>query len=267
MSERVRITREGSLATLTLTRADKHNGMDFPMLREVVAAQDELRKMRDVRTILLRGEGPSFCAGLDFKSVLAKPVVAAAMATQLFWPVRNTFQRWSVGFRDLGACVIAVVHGNCFGAGLQLALGADLRIATPDARLSVMEAKWGLVPDMGGAALMRDLLPLDVAKELTFTGRVLSGTDAHALGLVTHVSADPLAHALSIAKEIETRSPDAIAAGKALLQEAYDGSHREALSAERHWQRRLMGSPNQRIAMAKNRGEDDRAFAPRKYGA
>jgi len=253
MGDRVQIDRDGSIATVRLTRPDKHNGMDFAMLREVVAAQRALRKMRDVRVVILRGDGPSFCSGLDFKSAFEKPMRAAFMASQLFWPVRNTFQRWSVGFRELGACVIACVHGNCFGAGLQLALGADLRIATPDAKLSVLEAKLGLVPDMGGPTLLRELVPIDVAKELTFTGRIISGEQALALGLVSHVRADPYAYALSLAREIETRSPDAVAAGKFLLQEAYHGGERAALSAERRWQRKLMGRPNQRIAVARTR--------------
>jgi enoyl-CoA hydratase/carnithine racemase len=271
MGERVRIEQEGSVATVRLTRPEKHNGMDFAMLREVVDAQRTLRKQRDVRVVILRGDGPSFCAGLDFKSAFEKPLRAAVMASQLFWPVRNVFQRWSVGFRELGACVIACVHGNCFGAGLQLALGADIRITTPDAKLSVMESKWGLVPDMGGAALLRELVPIDVAKELTFTGRVLTGEEAHALGLVTHVRVDPYAHAIELAREIEARSPDAVAAGKFLLQEAYDGGEEHALAAERRWQRRLMGRANQRIAAQRNRQSDkDRAsevpFVARRIG-
>ena len=138
------------------------------------------------------------------------------MYPQLFWPIRNQFQRWSMGFRELGVPVIAAIHGNCFGAGLQLALGADMRISTPDARLSVLESKWGLVPDMGGPTLLRELVRVDVAKELTFTGRVLSGEQALRLGLVSHLDSDPLARARLLAEEISARSPDAVAAGKFL---------------------------------------------------
>jgi enoyl-CoA hydratase/carnithine racemase len=207
MNDRVRVTVEGAIAHVVLNRPDKHNGVDFEMLRAVLAAQERLRGARDVRAVIVRGEGASFCAGLDFKSVLARPVEAAAMTAQLWSPRMNQFQAWSMGWRRLGVPVIAVIHGNCFGAGIQLALGADLRIATPSAQLSIMESKWGLVPDMGGPTLLRELVPIDVAKELAMTGRILSGTAAKALGLVTHVSEDPLAHALGIAAEIETRSP------------------------------------------------------------
>jgi enoyl-CoA hydratase/carnithine racemase len=252
MNDRVRITYEGARAHVALNRADKHNGVDFAMLRAVVAAQATLRKRRDVRVVILSGEGPSFCAGLDFKSVLQKPLQAAVMYTELWSLRRNVFQEWSMGWRDVGAAVIAVLHGSCFGAGAQLALGADIRIAGPDARLSLMEARWGLVPDMGGPTLLRELIPVDVAKELTMTGRVIGAEDAKALGLVTHVSEDPMAHARRIAAEIESRSSDAVRAAKFLLQEAWDAASSGALAAERRWQRRLVGTKNQRAAMERN---------------
>jgi enoyl-CoA hydratase/carnithine racemase len=267
MNDRVRITIEGSRAHVALTRADKHNGVDVPMLRAVVAAQATLRKRRDLRVVILHGEGPSFCAGLDFKSVLDRPLQAALMYTQLWSPGRNVFQAWSMGWRDLGAAVIAVVHGSCFGAGIQLALGADVRIADPGARLSLMEARWGLVPDMGGPTLLRELVPLDVAKELAMTGRVVSADEAKALGLVTHVTEDPMARARRLADEIESRSPDAVAAGKFLLQEAWGAGVRGALAAERRWQRRLIGTRNQRTAMDRSLKKSEKpAFGPRRIG-
>src|SRR5262249_6720300 len=158
---------------------------------------------------------------------------AAAGYAALYSPRRNFFQQWSMGWRDLAVPVIAAIHGNCFGAGIQLALGADVRIARPDAELSVMEAKWRLVPDMGGAALLRELIGIDLAKELAMTGRIVSGTEAHALGLVSHLAEDPLAHARSLVAEIATRSPDAVAAAKFLLQDAWGASESGALAAER----------------------------------
>lgn len=264
MNDRVRVTIEGRVAHVILNRPEKHNGVDFAMLRAVLAAQDRLRGSRDVRAVILRGDGPSFCAGLDFKSVLAQPVEATRMAAQLWSPRRNQFQTWSMGWRRIGMPVIAVIHGSCFGAGIQLALGADMRIATPDAQLSVMESKWGLVPDMGGPTLLRELLPIDVAKELAMTGRVLSGTDARTLGLVTHVSDEPLAHALRIVTEIETRSPDAVAAAKHLVQEVWGASEHGALAAERRWQRRLVGTKNQRVAFRRNQKKDETPFEPRR---
>jgi enoyl-CoA hydratase/carnithine racemase len=269
MSDRVRVTASGAIAEVVLDRPEKHNGVDFPMLRAVLAAQRQVKAARAVRAVVVRGEGPSFCAGLDFKSVLAKPAVAAGMATQLWWPRRNEFQTWSMGWRALGVPVIAVMHGSCFGAGLQLALGCDVRVAAPDARLSLMEARWGLVADMGGPTLLRELVPIDVAKELAMTGRVVPAAEGKALGLVTHLSDDPYAHAVRLAEEIAARSPDAVAAGKFLMQEAWGAAEEVALAAERRWQRRLVGTKNQRAAMARGLAKDGQGakpFSPRRFG-
>jgi enoyl-CoA hydratase/carnithine racemase len=267
MTDRVKVEIHGSLARVTLTRADKHNGMDLAMLEAVRAAARRLKRERRVRAVILRGDGPSFCAGLDVKSMFGSKAAAAAGFAALWSPVRNKFQDWSMAWRDVPAPVIACVHGNCFGAGIQLALGADIRIATPDAKISVMESKWGLIPDMGGAALLRELVPLDVAKELAMTGRVLSGEQALALGLVTHVSDAPEQHAEKLVAELETRSPDAVAAAKFLLQHAWNSGEAGALAAERRWQRRLLGSRNQRIAIARNLEKKDLPYGPRRIGA
>jgi enoyl-CoA hydratase/carnithine racemase len=262
--ERVRVETDGSFASVTLTRAQKHNGMDFAMLEAVRAAARRLRSDRSIRAIILTGEGPSFCAGLDVKALFGNRRAMASGYAALWSPVRNRFQDWSMAWRDVPVPVIAAIHGNCFGAGLQLALGADIRIATADAQVSVMESKWGLVPDMGGTALLRELVGLDVAKELTMTGRILTGTQAEGLGLVTHVSADPVAHARQLAEEIATRSPDAVAAAKMLLQESWDRGERGALRAERKWQRRIFGGPNQRIAVKRNLDKPDEPYRSRR---
>ena len=161
---RVRLEVDSGIAVVTLIRADRHNGMDFPMLKAMLAAQRALRRRRDVRCAIIHGDGPSFCAGLDIKSVLAKPLLAASLYAKLWSPLMNAFQRFSIGWRRMPFPVVAAIHGNCFGAGMQLALGADIRIARADAQLSIMEAKWGLIPDMGGALLLRELVPIDVAK-------------------------------------------------------------------------------------------------------
>jgi enoyl-CoA hydratase/carnithine racemase len=266
MSDRVRIEVQSSLATVTLTRADKHNGMDMAMLDAVRGAAIRLRKDKRVRTVILRGDGPSFCAGLDFKSVFGSPKAAVIGLKALWSPVRNKFQDWSMAWREVPAPVIACIHGNCFGAGIQLALGADVRIATPDAKISVMESKWGLIPDMGGVALLRELVPVDVAKELAMTGRILSGAEAHELGLVSHLADDPVDAAHKLAAEIETRSPDAVAAAKFLMQEAFGRGESGVLAAERRWQRKLVGSRNQRIAVARNLEKKDLPYGPRRIG-
>lgn len=261
MNDRVLVSVHEGVATVTLNRADKHNGVDFPMIDAMIAAQRRLARDRSVRAVILVGDGPSFCAGLDFKAVLARPALAAWKATQLLWPFTNQFQRWSMGWRRLGVPVIAAVHGNCFGAGIQLALGADIRFAHPRSQISLLEAKWGLVPDMGGIATLRELVPLDVAKELTFTGRVIDGTQAHALGLVTHLADDPVAAARALAHEIAARSPDSVAAAKFLLQNAWRVGLWRALRAERLWQRRVIGRSNQQVAMAREQARAKAASA------
>lgn len=242
---------EENVAIVTLNRPTRHNGMDFPMLDGILVAQRQLRRNRSIRAVILRGEGPSFCAGMDFKTAMSQPAKAAIKALQLLWPWTNHFQRWSMGWRRVGVPVIAALHGNCFGAGLQLALGADIRFCHPDSKLSLMEAKWGLVPDMGGICLLRELVPIDVAKELTLTGRIIGAQEAYSLGLVTHLSEDPLADSRSLAAEIATRSPDSVAAGKFLLQQAWRAGDYAALRAERLWQRRVIGRANQRLAVAR----------------
>lgn len=272
--DRVETEISDGVARVRLARPQQHNGIDFAMLAGVIAACRSLKSDRSVRAVILYGEGPSFCAGLDFKTVLSKPVKAAAGYAKLWKPTRNAFQTWSMGWRELPVPVIAAIHGNCFGGGIQLALGADIRIATPDAKLSVMESKWGLIPDMGGATLLRELVPIDVVKELCFTGRVFSGVEAQALGVVTRVDADPLAAAAVLAAQIATRSPDAVAAAKRLLQDAWHEDEASALGFERYWQRRLMGRANQRIAVKNNlesagsreAGANPKPFNPRSVG-
>ncbi|WP_394840205.1 crotonase/enoyl-CoA hydratase family protein [Pendulispora rubella] len=259
----VRVGIEGELAFVTLSRPDKHNGIDFPTLKHLVAAAESLRKNRDVRAVILHGDGPSFCAGLDFKSVLSQPLQLATGFARLWSPTANLFQRATLVWRDLGIPVIAAIHGSCFGGGFQLALGADFRFATADAKISVMESKWGLIPDMGGTVTLRELVPIDVAKELTMTGRIVSGIEAKSLGLVTHVSEAPLEDAKKLAAEIAARSPDAVAAAKALLQHAWNGGEGEALSWERRFQRRLVGSKNQRIALKSGLEKRAIPFLPR----
>lgn len=262
-SDTVQVDIDDGLAAVRLNRPDKHNGMNLAMLDAVNAAAKRLAGDRDVRAVVIAGHGPSFCAGLDFKSVMNQPLAAAPALAQLWLPYANRFQRWSLAWREVGAPVIAAIHGNCFGAGLQLALGADVRVARPDAQLSVMEAKWGLVPDMGGAVLLRELVAIDVAKELTLSARVIDGETAHRLGLVTHLAEDPVVRANELAAEMSRYSPDAVAAGKFLLQDAWSADTGEAASAERRWQRRLIGRINQRISMARNADSPDKPYRRR----
>ena len=261
----VQIHREGPIARVQLNRPDKHNGMDLEMIDALIAAAASLGRDRQIRAVILHGAGPSFCAGLDIKSVMGKPSRAAWAALALLKPTANRFQRVSLCWRDLSVPVIAAIAGNCFGAGLQLALGADIRLATATSQLSVMEAKWGLVPDMGGTVLLREVVAKDVALDLTLSARVISGQEADGLGLITRLAEDPLAAARELADEIACRSPDAVAGSKHLFHEAWAADEGSALAAERRWQLRMLRSKNQRIASKRNTKDPQAAWVERAW--
>ncbi len=249
-AERVRVSVADHVATVSLTRAEKHNALDVAMFEGILSAAQRLGGETGVRAVVLHGEGPSFCAGLDLASLMAGGTGVSAVSDRLHEASPNWFQRASHDWLSLPVPVIAALHGNVLGGGLQIALGADIRIATPDARLSVMEVKWGLIPDMGITRALPRLVSIDVAKELTFTGRVVSGADAAALGLVTRVSEDPLAAAHALAAEIAQRSPDAVRGAKRLYDEAWTGPPGDTLGLEAALQLELIGSPNQLAAVA-----------------
>jgi enoyl-CoA hydratase/carnithine racemase len=251
MSEdRVRVELAEHVAVVTLARADKHNALDAAMFQGIAAAAEEVAATPGVRAVVLHGEGPSFCSGLDVASFLADGPDGFDVILDRAGPRgANLAQRVATDWLDLPMPVIAAVHGNCFGGGLQIALGADVRICAPDARLSVMEARWGLVPDMGITQTLTRLVAIDVAKELTFTARRLAGEEAARLGLVTRVADDPLAEARALAAEIAGRSPDAVRAAKRLYEECWPAPAPHALELETELQRGLMGSPNQLAAV------------------
>lgn len=259
--DRVTITIEDHVADVRLNRADKHNGLDTAMFHGLHEAAVRLRGEDDVRAIVLSGEGKSFCAGLDVQDAFQNGALAnaAKLEERLDGELTNLYQAVAHDWRTVPVPVVAAIHGTCFGGGLQIALGADIRIAAPDAKLSIMEIKWGLVPDMGLMVTLPPLARQDVVKELTFTGRVFSGEEAVGYGVVTRTDADPLAAAKALAAEIAGKSPDAIRFGKHLLQEAWEGDEATRLLLESKLQRPLIGSPNQMAAataaMTKQPGE------------
>jgi enoyl-CoA hydratase/carnithine racemase len=256
MTERVTVTIENGVADVRLNRPEKLNAIDRAMFEALVATGERLAEDRSVRAVVLSGEGRGFCAGLDFASFMAMAGEREPGATLLDRSSAdspaNFAQRAAWVWTEVPVPVIAAVHGVAFGGGLQIALGADLRIVAPDAKLSVMEVKWGLIPDMSGTQTLRRLVPLDVAKELTWTGRVLTGVEAKELGLATRLSERPLDDALALAREIAGKSPDAIRAGKRLLQEAWQVPVAEGLRLEEDLQRKLIGRPNQVEAVKAN---------------
>jgi enoyl-CoA hydratase/carnithine racemase len=249
IEERVQVAVRDHIATVTLSRPDKHNALDQAMFEAIVLAAEEVASAPGVRVVVLHGAGPSFCSGLDLSSLMSGQDGVEGVRDELRGEVPNRFQRVAYDWVTLPVPVIAAIHGNCLGGGLQIALGADIRIAAPDARLSVMEIRWGLVPDMSLSQTLPRVVGIDVAKELVLTGRVFSGEEAVALGVVTRAAPDPLAAANQLAAEIAARSPDAVRSAKRLLSEAWNSAPREGLALEAELQRQLIGSPNQLAAV------------------
>ncbi|MFN3620019.1 crotonase/enoyl-CoA hydratase family protein [Sphingorhabdus sp.] len=248
MNDRVSISVENHVADVRLTRPDKMNALDPAMFQGIIAAGEELATMKGVRAVALSGEGRSFCAGLDMASMASGGASANSGPSSLTDRTHNnanTFQQVAMLWRKLPMPVIAAVHGVCFGGGLQIASGADIRVAAPDARMAVMEMKWGLIPDMGGYALWRGMVREDILRELTYTNREFSGTEALSIGFATLVDENPHTRAMAIAHEIANRNPDAMREAKALFNEYADMDEDAILMAESVRQARVIRTPNQ----------------------
>jgi enoyl-CoA hydratase/carnithine racemase len=219
------------------------------MFTSLDEATDELAGREDLRAVVLSGEGPSFCSGLDFPSFMSEPSRMEEIFARRAGDRANLAQRITYDWQRLPVPVIAALHGNCIGGGAQLALGPDIRVAAPDTRISVMEVKYGLIPDMGLTQTLLTLVGLDVAKELTFTARFVESDEALRLGLVTRIADDPRPAAHELATEIASKLPDAIRRGKRLLNEAARARSEDTLALEAELQRELLGSPNQVAAV------------------
>ena len=243
--ERVTVTIEDHVAHVLLDRADKMNALDEAMFEAIIAAAHHLHNAKGVRCVVLSGAGRSFCAGLDLSSMGNTERWGADGLTERTHGNANRPQQAAMAWRKLPMPVIAAVHGVCFGGGLQVASGADIRLITPDARLAVMEVKWGLVPDMAGYVLWRGNVRDDVLRELTYTHREFSGEDAARFGFATCTSADPLAEALALAHEIASKSPTAVRGAKMLSNRTPDMDVDGVLMAESKAQHELMYSKNQ----------------------
>jgi enoyl-CoA hydratase/carnithine racemase len=261
-SQRITCEIRDGIAWVALNRPEKLNGLDMGMFNEMVATAKKLRKNRSVRAVILSGNGDSFCAGLDFKAVSKNPKMLPLLFFKLPWTKLNKAQAIAHCWRDLPVPVICAIHGNCFGGGMQIALAADYRIATPDANLCIMEMKWGLIPDMSGMVTLSRLTRVDIAQELTMTARQFSAVEGHEYGLISKLSDNPLADAEALAKTIVSKSPDAIAATKYLFKKTWKADTWKALRWERWVQGRLLVRKNNRIAIQNGLAGKDKAPKP-----
>jgi enoyl-CoA hydratase/carnithine racemase len=254
MSDRVRVDIEDGVASVMLNRADKHNALDMAMFEALAETGDSLKKVPSVRAVVLHGAGKNFCAGIDV-SVFGGDGIGA-VGSGLMDPrddsAANIFQSAAWVWQEVPVPVIAALQGVVFGGGLQVALGADIRYAAPDVQLSIMEIKWGLIPDMAISSTARRLLPPDKFKELAFTGRIVAGGEAQDAGLVTSITDKPLDAAMALAHEIAGRSPDAIRAIKTLLMDAWQTDAPASLRREAELQIAVMQGANQSEAVAAN---------------
>jgi enoyl-CoA hydratase/carnithine racemase len=270
--ERVTVSVEAGVADVRLNRPEKLNALDPAMFEALLAAAERVAADLTVRAVVLSGEGRGFCAGLDLASMSAlgrssapgdgqTGSVGRRLTDRAEGSIANWAQQVAYNWTTLAVPVIAAVHGVALGGGAQIALGADIRIMAPDARISILEIQWGLVPDMTGTATLTRLVPLDVAKELTWTGRMVEGEEAVRLGLATRVAEDPRKEALALAAEIAKRNPDAIRAGKRLLGQSGLVPLAEQLVNESIEMERLIGSPNQAEAVRAFFEKSDPVFA------
>jgi enoyl-CoA hydratase/carnithine racemase len=254
---RVTVTYENHIAFVRLTRADKMNAVDQEMIDGVIAAGQEVAAS-DARMAVISGDGPAFCAGIDITGMsgvsLEDPAGRLVPRTHGDGTT-NQWQEVAMIWARMEIPVIAAVHGVCFGAGIQLALGADIRIAAPDTKFAVMEMKWGIVPDMGGMVLLPRLVRSDVLRRLTYTAEPVGAEQAERWGLITEIAEDPLATATALAETIAGKSPSAIKAAKRLIGLAETADVQTVLDAESREQGDLIGRPHQMEVIAAQMGK------------
>lgn len=243
----INFTVNNQMAFVEISRAEKHNAIDMTTFIEIDHVIKVIAKDRSIRAVIVSGKGEDYCSGIDVKSVFNSPKHAIKLLFKWLPWQSNMAQRISTGWRKIPAPVIFAMHGRCWGAGMQIAFGGDFRIATPNASISIMEARWGLIPDMGGTLALREVLPLDVAKELAMTAKIISGEEALSLGLLTKVSENPVAKAIEFANELAQYSPDSVAACKKLYNRSWWSSAGMALARESIYQIKVFLGKNYKI--------------------
>lgn len=251
MEDRIKTTIVDHVADVKLVRTDKMNALDNAMFEALINTAAELEANGDVRCVVISGEGRAFCAGLDLGnfSMDQKSELQARPLAERTHGMANHPQKAAWAWRELSVPVIAAVHGVAIGGGLQIMLGSDIRYVHPDTKLSIMEIKWGLVPDMSSTQVMRHLVRDDIIRELTYTGRVFSGREAVEWGFATHISDDPYVQAMELAKVIASKSPSAIQGSKKLLSQAPYCSQEEGLILESVIQDEIIWKENQMEAV------------------
>ncbi len=253
MTDRVTISIDAHVAEVTLNRADKLNAVDLEMFEALGAVADRISSDKSVRAVVLSGAGGNFCAGIDL-SVLADAELdfRKALNTRIAPSVANLFQRAAYAWRELPIPVVCAIEGVAFGAGLQIALGADIRYAAPGATFSIMEAKWGIIPDMGLSMTLRHLVAPDRVKELSWSARIFDSKEAQSLGLVTAVVEKPMAASRELAADCAAKSPDAVRGIKKLVNQAWQANEADSLALEARLQGSIIGGENQLEAVAAN---------------
>jgi enoyl-CoA hydratase/carnithine racemase len=252
MSELVSIKIEDHVADVRLNRPEKYNALSPELIEAIIDAGEKLSAMPEVRCIVLSGEGKGFCSGMDFNSFEKIKDDAAYDLMTRDYGISNIYQYIAWVWRDCPVPVIAALHGTVFGGGFQLCLGADIRIAHPQSKLSIMEIKWGLVPDMSGTILMPQLVAEDLIRELTYTGRIFSGEQAKEYGFVTHLADEPHTKAMELAFEIAKNNPDAIRVSKKIFNNVSDNRAEELMLAESDAQKTVASGKNHTEAVKAN---------------
>ena len=253
------------VAHVRLNRPDKRNALTLDMIEDLAKAADRAAKDSSLRAVILSGVGGSFCSGLDFGSASKERSRIMRFLVPKRRTAANTFQNAGWAWRSVPAPVIAVVHGHCYGGGLQIALGADFRYASSEADFSILEAKWGLIPDMSISASIAQLTTIDVAKRLTMTGEMFSAKQALEYGLVSGVSKNPLKDADALIAQIRERSPDSVAATKSLFEQTWYSGSRLSFPVEQALQIRLLRGRNHTIARKAGLAKEKPVFTERQY--
>jgi len=256
-TQRVKISVKNQIALVALNRPDKHNALDMPMFYSIIDTLEKIKRDNNIRVVIVSGEGDSFSSGLDIKSVMKSRANIFKLLWK-WWPRNaNLAQRVTIGWRQLSIPVIMVIHGKCWGGGMQIALGGDFRIAHPDASLSIMESKWGLIPDMGGTPALQENVSLDQAMLFAMTADVLSAEQALQQNLITQISIEPLKTAYELAEKLIERSPDTNRLIKKLYHKTWCNQQGNILASETFNQWKILLGKNQKIAVKKAQGDKD----------